>query len=64
MRNALASITVDTVLGPWKANEQGMSPIEGVTFQIQNGKRVIVWPPHLTEARFLPMPKWEDKAKK
>ncbi len=41
-----------------------MSTIEGLTFQIQNGKRVIVWPAHMSEARSLLMPKWEDRAKK
>ena len=64
VREALASITVETIRGTWKANEQGLSTIEPLTFQIQNGKRVIVWPATMAEARFLPMPKWEDRAKK
>ncbi len=64
IRDALASITVDTIRGPWKVNEKGVSTIEGVTFQIQNGERVIVWPAHMSEVRFIPMPKWEDRAKK
>ncbi len=66
LREALASILVYTVKGPYKANEQGLlgTPSESLTFQIQNGERVIVWPAHQAEARFLPMPKWEDRAKK
>ena len=64
VREALASIPVYTIKGPWKANEQGMSSIDGLAFQIQNGKRVLVWPEHLAEAKVLPMPKWEDRAKK
>ena len=64
LRDALTSIAVVTIYGRWKANEQGISSFEGVTVQIQNGKRVIVWPPHQSEARFLPMPRWEDRAKK
>ncbi len=64
VREALASIEVQTIRGRWKANEQGLSTIEGLTTQIQNGKRVIVWPSHMSEARFLLMPKWEDRAKK
>ncbi len=64
IRDALASITVHSVRGRWKANEQGLSTIEGLTFQIQNGKRVIVWPATMAEARFLPMPKWADRDKK
>ncbi len=64
VRNALASITVQTIRGPWKANKQGLGKFTPVTIQIQNGKRVIVWPAHQAEARFLPMPKWKDRAKK
>ena len=41
-----------------------MSPIDGLTFQIQNSKRVIVWPATMAEGRFLPVPKWEERAKK
>ena len=41
-----------------------MSHMEPLAFQIRNGKRVIVWPLHKSEARFLPMPKWEERAKK
>ncbi len=64
IRDALASITVQTVRGTYKANEQGMSTHDGLTLQIQNGKRVIVWPSTMAEAKVLPMPKWEDRAKK
>jgi branched-chain amino acid transport system substrate-binding protein len=66
IRDAMASIAVDTVRGRWKANEQGFAtnPEGGLTIQIQNGKRVIVWPAHKAEAKFLPMPKWEDRGKK
>jgi len=61
VRDALASIRVETIGGPWKVDEQGLSNREGLTFQIQNGERVIVWPAHMAEARFLPMPRWEDR---
>ncbi len=65
IRDALASIAVYTIRGYYKANERGVSQsTEPLSIQIQNGKRVIVWPPHQAEARFLPMPKWEDRAKK
>jgi len=66
IRNAMASITVDTIWGRWKANEQGLVPHSGpgLTFQIQNGERMIVWPPTMAETRFLPTPKWEARAKK
>jgi len=63
VRDALASIRVETIGGPWKVDEQGLSNHEGLTFQIQNGERVIVWPAHVAEARFLRMPRWEDRVK-
>ncbi len=63
IRDALASIRVETIRGPWKVNEQGLSNRDGLTFQIQKGKRVIVWPAHKAEAKFLLMPKWEDRPK-
>ena len=63
VRDALASIRVETIAGPWKVDEQGLSNREGLTFQIQNGERVIVWPAHKAEARFLPMPNWKDRPK-
>ncbi len=68
VREALASMAVYTIKGPWKANEQGMSRspnvIFHITYQIQKGKRVIVWPKRFAEAKVLPMPKWEDRVKK
>ena len=64
VRNAYASITVQTVRGLWRANKQGLSTIDGLAIQIQNGKRVLVWPAHVAEGKFLPMPKWEDRDKK
>ncbi len=39
-------------------------PIKGGTCQIRNGKRMIVWPSHMAEAKVLPMPKWQDRGKK
>ena len=51
IREALASITVETLTGLYKANEQDHSPIDSVAFQIQNGNRVIVWPEHVAEAK-------------
>ncbi len=41
-----------------------MSPIDSVTIQIRNGKRVIVWPEYAAETKVLPMPKWEDRGRK
>jgi branched-chain amino acid transport system substrate-binding protein len=62
VRDALATIDVRTVIGKYKVNEIGLNSHEGLTFQIQNGKRKIVWPPHLAEVKAkLPMPKWSER---
>jgi hypothetical protein len=63
VRNAMKSMQIETVEGHRKAGEQGLSNREGLSFQLQNSERVIVWPAHMSEARFLPMPRWEDRPK-
>ena len=65
IRNSLASIAVYSIRGPYRANERGVSaPTEPTSIQIQNGKRMIVWPEDKAEAKVLPMPKWEDRGRK
>ena len=45
-----------------RAAAQGLSAIEGLTFQIQNGERMIVWPKRMAEAKYiLPMPSWDER---
>lgn len=62
LRDALATIDVTTVIGKYHVNAQGLNSHEGLTFQIQEGKRVIVYPPKLAEAKpRLPMPAWKDR---
>ena len=62
VRDALASISVETIKGPYKADATGLSSMEGLTFQIQNGNRVIIWPEHMAEAKYmLPMPRWDER---
>jgi branched-chain amino acid transport system substrate-binding protein len=62
IRDSLASITVMTVMGEYKADAQGLSAREGLTFQIQNGNRMIVWPRTMAETKYiLPMPKWAER---
>ena len=60
----LISFSRRVVKGPYKPDKQGYSSIGGLTFRIQIGKRVIVSPAHMAEARFLPMPKWADRGRK
>ncbi len=64
IRAALADISVPTVRGVFKANEKGMSLIESIAFQIQNGKNLLVWPGNIAQTQVLAMPKWEDRGRK
>ena len=64
IRDAMASIRVETIKGTYKANELGMRPMNSLALQIRNGERLIVWPAHVAEAKALPSPKWEERAKK
>ena len=62
LRDAYATIDVMTMFGRYKVNEKGLSSHKGMTFQIQNGKRMIVWPEDQAQVKaVLPMPKWSER---
>ena len=62
IRNAYATIDVMTMFGRYKVDEKGLSRHKGMTFQIQNGKRMIVWPKEQAQVKAkLPMPKWSER---
>jgi branched-chain amino acid transport system substrate-binding protein len=62
LRDALASIEVMTVYGRYKVNAKGMNEHEGLTFQILDGKRRVVYPEKWAEAKAkLPMPDWNNR---
>ncbi|MCZ6730404.1 MAG: amino acid ABC transporter substrate-binding protein, partial [SAR324 cluster bacterium] len=62
MRDTFATIKVRTIIGTYKVNDIGINNHDGLTFQIQDGQRVIIWPPRLAQAKpRLPMPKWSDR---
>ena len=62
LREALATIEVTTVFGHYKVNAKGMNEHEGLTFQIQDGKRRVVYPEKWGEAKArLPMPEWNKR---
>jgi branched-chain amino acid transport system substrate-binding protein len=62
LRDALASIEVTTIFGRYKVNDKGMNEHEGVTFQILQGKRRVVWPEKWAETKAeLPMPEWSKR---
>jgi len=53
-----------TILGPWKVDKNNLNKHEGLTFQILNGQRKVVWPAKLAETKYiLPMPKWKSRKK-
>ncbi len=62
VRNAYQTIDVMTMFGRYKVNDIGLNSHKGMTFQIQNGKRIVVWPEAQAQAKAkLPMPKWSDR---
>jgi branched-chain amino acid transport system substrate-binding protein len=59
LRDALATIETVTIFGRYKVNEKGMNDHEGLTFQILDGQRRIVFPEKWAETKAkLPMPEW------
>jgi branched-chain amino acid transport system substrate-binding protein len=62
LRDALATIDVDTVFGRYKVDARGMNAAEGLTFQILKGQRRVVWPEKWAETKpELPMPEWSKR---
>jgi branched-chain amino acid transport system substrate-binding protein len=62
LREALASIEVATVFGNYKVNAKGMNEHEGITFQILDGERRIVYPEKWAETKAkLPAPEWDKR---
>jgi len=62
VRDSYASIDVMTMFGRYKVDEKGLNSHKGMTFQIQNGKRMIVWPVEQKQVEaILPMPAWKDR---
>ncbi len=60
----MRTMSTTTIIGPWKVDDTNMNNHEGLTFQILNGERKIVWPKKISEVNYkLPMPKWKDRAK-
>jgi branched-chain amino acid transport system substrate-binding protein len=59
LRDTLASIETTTIFGRYKVNEKGMNDHEGLTFQILQGQRRVVFPEKWAETKAkLPMPEW------
>ncbi len=62
LRDALATIDVDTMFGHYKVDARGMNSHEGLSFQILKGQRRVVWPEKFAEAKpELPMPEWSKR---
>ena len=62
LREAMATIDVQTVFGRYKVNAKGMNAAEGLTFQILKGQRRVVWPEKWAETKpELPMPEWSKR---
>jgi branched-chain amino acid transport system substrate-binding protein len=51
LRDALATIDVETKFGRYKVDAKGMNSREGLTFQILCGQRRVVWPEKWAETK-------------
>ncbi len=58
------AIKTSSISPPVAGERTGVGLFDPVTIQIQNDKRVIMWPEYAAEAKVLPMPKWEERGKK
>ena len=62
VRDALASIDIQTIYGRYKVDARGMNSHEGLTFQILKGQRKVVYPEKWAETKAeLPMPDWSKR---
>lgn len=62
VRAALASIETTTVFGRYKVDAKGMNDHEGLTFQIIEGERRIVYPEKWAQTKAtLPVPPWDKR---
>jgi branched-chain amino acid transport system substrate-binding protein len=62
VRDAMATIDLETVYGRYKVDAKGMNNHEGLTFQILHGQRRVVWPDKWAETKAeLPMPEWSQR---
>ncbi|MGH7298875.1 MAG: amino acid ABC transporter substrate-binding protein [Candidatus Rokuibacteriota bacterium] len=62
LRDALAEIEFHAVFGRYKVDDKGLNDHEGLTFQILQGKRRVVWPEKWAETKAeLPMPPWSKR---
>jgi branched-chain amino acid transport system substrate-binding protein len=62
IRDAMASLDIQTIFGHYKVDAKGMNAHEGLTFQILKGQRRVVWPEKFAETKpELPMPEWSKR---
>lgn len=62
IRDAMAAISLDTVIGPVTFNEDGTGNVLNPLIQWQNGQLELVWPPEQATADFLfPAPPFDER---
>jgi branched-chain amino acid transport system substrate-binding protein len=62
VRDAMAAIEIDTVIGPVTFNEDGTGNVLNPLIQWQNGQLELVWPPEQSTAEFLyPAPPFDQR---
>ncbi|HEY7363772.1 MAG TPA: amino acid ABC transporter substrate-binding protein [Methylomirabilota bacterium] len=62
IRDALATMEVQTAFGRYKVDARGMNSHEGLTFQVLKGQRLVVYPEKWAQTKpELPMPEWSKR---
>jgi branched-chain amino acid transport system substrate-binding protein len=62
IREAMATLDVETMFGHYKVDARGMNSRDGLTFQILKGQRRVVWPEKWAETKpELPVPEWSKR---
>jgi len=63
LREALAALDIETPLGRYKVDRDGVQQgVQPLLTQIQRGRRVVIWPEALAGAKpVLPYPAWETR---
>ena len=63
-RKTLRTSQFQTITGKRKVDENNLNDHDGLTFQILDAQRKIVWPKEIAEVPYkLPMPNWKERAK-
>jgi branched-chain amino acid transport system substrate-binding protein len=59
IREAIATDTFDTIMGPVKFANNNNATTKAGLLQVQNGVNQIIWPPEIATAKYIKKPAWQ-----